>query len=116
MDDKISIIVILIMIITGVIMLIISYVPLFKNKYKLSKDITIESELKVLSENTSPQKKATSFVNLMKLSYVLVHTIINSGNKYNDQKQMKSFSNMMQDEKIIDKLNNLEGNNGYDLF
>lgn len=69
----------------------------------------IDKQLTILSSDTTPKKKARAFAKLIQYSYVLIHTLINEGNKYHDNKQIKHFCDSLTS-KNINKLLNLEGN------
>lgn len=105
----------------GIILVIIAYKPIFKNTNKTNtkdelkiKD-EVDKNLRILQRQEPPTQKAQAFISLMRLSYVLVHTIVNKGNKYNDEKQMKSFCDSLTPQ-IIDKLYSLEERDEYSTF
>ena len=56
-------------------------------------------------------KLANAFVELMLLSYVLVHVIVNKGNNYKDKVQCKFFCDFLTPE-VVNRVKSLEGNNG----
>lgn len=82
-------------VVTG--MVISNYLPLFRDMIKnrerktANQDITIEQGLEILKSSTDSLSKAKAFVSLMDLSYVLVHTLVNKGNNYDDEIQNKRF-------------------------
>jgi len=83
--------------IVAVVLVISNYLPLFRDmiknrKRKITKhEITIDQGLEILKSSTDSLSKAKAFVSLMDLSYVLVHTLVNKGNNYNDEIQNKRF-------------------------
>lgn len=68
----------------------------------------VDENLKILESNEIHSKKARAFINLMQAAYVLVHTIVNEGNKYDDQIQSNRFCSSLS-EQLIDTVYNLEG-------
>lgn len=97
-------------VIFGSILIIKSYYPILekifqKNKSKQS-GTNIEQELDILSSSLDSAKKASAFVALMNLSYVLVHTFISTKNYYNDEIQQRKFKQSLTPE-LIAKLNAL---------
>lgn len=97
----------------GIIAIIFAYKPVFAKKQNLndvmkSKEITINENLKILKENNDSSKKAIAFIILMEISYVLVHTIVNQGNNYDDKKQTENFCSSLTPQ-LIDRLNAMEG-------
>lgn len=99
-------------IVIGSILIIISYYPilkaLFQKKKLAQKGLDVEQELNILRSSSDSAKKASAFVALMNLSYVLVHTLINKGNNYDDQIQNIKFKQSLTPE-MIKRLNALEG-------
>ncbi len=83
--------------IVALILLISNYLPLFRDMKKnrerktIKHETTIDQELEILKSSTDSLSKAKAFVSLMDLSYVLVHTLVNKGNNYNDKIQNKRF-------------------------
>lgn len=98
---------------------LVLYVPILKKSLKQNQQLNTEDDLikSALSivqseqENATPEKKANAFVSLILNSYVLVHTMVNEGNKYDDVVQKKHFKNSLTPD-IIKKLNELEKYNG----
>lgn len=77
--------------------------------YAVSTDkCNIDENLKKLKSNETYSEKARAFINLMQVAYVLVHTIVNEGNKYDDQIQSTRFCNSLT-EQLINTVYNLEG-------
>lgn len=95
-------------VIIGVSTIIVCVVRIFSERKQISIDDEIERNLIKLSENRNENEKAKAFISLMELSYVLVHTIINEGNKYNDKIQSKYFCEALTPQ-LINRLNTLEG-------
>lgn len=91
------------------------YIPICKRfimrRRNLDKKKIIKKELEVLKSNKKPKEKAAAIIDLMRVSYILVHTIINEGNKYDDKKQMKKFCNGLTPE-LMEKIMSLEGIDG----
>ena len=71
----------------------------------------INKNLEILKGEKTEKEKAKAFVALMNLSYVLVHTLVNHSNKYDDQVQVKYFCDSMTPS-LIEKLNAVKGNRG----
>ena len=109
-------IVIALYILMGITMIIIAaYKPLcekFERRYKRVKresaEKIVKRNLEQLSTNNKASTKAIAFVTLMQVSYVLIHTIVNTGNNYNDEKQMESFCKSLNP-RLLDYLNSMEG-------
>lgn len=53
-------------------------------------------------------EKADAFIGLMVIRYVLIHKIVNKGNKYDDKRQSVRFSCFLTPV-AIEKLNNMDG-------
>lgn len=87
----------IIFIIVAFALVISNYLPLFLDmiKYRKSKtikdDMMINQELETLKSPTDSLSKAKAFISLMNMSYVLVHTLVNKGNNYDDKIQSKRF-------------------------
>ena len=96
----------------GVVLMVISYYPILKDyflKNKLQQDETeVEQQLSILRSSSDSAKKANAFVTLMDLSYVLVHTLVNGRNNYDDQIQNIRFKKSLTPE-MIKRLNALDG-------
>lgn len=98
---------------------LILYIPIFKKLIKKTEQIdkeqnTVEYALDIIQseqENVTPEKKANAFITLIRMSYVLVHTMINEGNKYDDFMQSKHFKSSLTPD-IINKINALEDYHG----
>ncbi|WP_165044066.1 hypothetical protein [Adlercreutzia sp. ZJ138] len=61
----------------------------------------INEQYKVLRANeSSPSEKGSAFVSLITMGQVLVHTLVNSGKKYDDGIQTKSFLLQLTDENV----------------
>lgn len=67
----------------------------------------VEKNISVLKSNEVPHNKSRAFTKLIKCSYVLIHVLINNGNKYNDEKQTRHFCSSLSPE-YIDKIGALE--------
>lgn len=95
--DLIRNISLIVFVIVAVVLLIRAYLPLFfdmiKNRKRktISHGTTIDQGLGILKSSTDSLSKAKAFVSLMDLSYVLVHTLVNKGNNYDDEIQNKRF-------------------------
>ena len=96
----------------GLILITKSYFPILKAlflKKKLKQnELDVEQELSILRSSSDSARKASAFVALMNLSYVLVHTLINKGNSYDDKVQNIRFKKSLTPE-MIKRLNALEG-------
>lgn len=83
--------------IVAVVLVIRNYLPLFRDMKKYKERKAIEHEkaivqgLGVLKSSTDSLSKAKAFVSLMDSSYVLVHTLVNKGNNYDDKIQNMRF-------------------------
>lgn len=81
----------------AVALMISNYLPLFRDMMKdkgrktTKHNITVGQGLEILKSSTDSLSKAKAFVSLMDLSYVLVHTLVNKGNNYDDEIQNKRF-------------------------
>ena len=90
------------------------YARMFKNKKQkpnFQSDTRVEKDLKILSGDCASAEKAKAFIDLMYCDYVLLHTLSNHGNDYDDDKQAKGFQNSLSSQ-VITKLYSLEGRNG----
>ena len=67
----------------------------------------IEKNISILKSKETPRAKSLAFVNLIKCSYVLIHVLVNNGNKYDDEKQTKQFCSSLSPE-YINKVKALE--------
>lgn len=103
--------------ILALIMLLKCYYPIVKGMYLRRKTENggclnigeaVDGELAILGNPGSTMEKAKAFVNLMDLSYVLVHIMINQGNNYNDELQQKKFKKSLTP-KVVNRLKELEG-------
>ena len=74
----------------------------------IDENLEVDENLKVLESNENYITKARAFINLMQLSYVLVHTIVNEGNKYNDCIQSERFCKSLS-KQLICSIYALEG-------
>ncbi|TGY88012.1 hypothetical protein E5329_26235 [Petralouisia muris] len=68
----------------------------------------VQSNLSKLRKAGDSVEKAAAFVVLMNLSYVLVHTLVNKGNNYNDRVQSLKFRKSLTPETLT-RLRSLEG-------
>ena len=105
--------IIILFVLIGIIAIVYSYKPLFvkirkNNKSTLSNQDSIAEALTKIHDADTEQDKAKAFIILMQLSYVLVHTIINQGNNYDDKKQTICFCESLTPQVIIE-INSLEG-------
>lgn len=104
---------IILFVLIGIVAIIFAYRPVWteiqnRNGIVQSEEVAIRENLKILRENNDAAKKAIAFIILMELSYVLVHTIVNQGNNYDDKKQTKNFCESLTPQ-LIDSLNTTEG-------
>ncbi len=98
---------------------LILYIPIFNKIFKKTKrtvtgEATVKSALDIVQskqENVTPEKRANAFIALIHNSYVLVHTMINEGNKYDDFVQAKHFESSLTPD-IIKKITALEEYHG----
>lgn len=104
--------------ILGLIMIIKIYFLIYKllrrkkvcKINKIQEDEKIKQILEILKESDNLEKKAHAFVDLISLSYVLVHTIVNHGNNYDDLRQNRKFKKSLTPE-VIKRINAVEGKN-----
>ena len=88
------------------------YLPLIINTIKKRKTYceknskTVDGALNILQSKCTAIEKAEAFVFLLCISYVLVHTMINNGQKYDDKIQTKLFIKSLRPN-IIEKINSL---------
>jgi len=77
------------------VLVISNYASLLRNIIKNRKtkehEMTIAQALEMLKSSADSRLKANAFVCLMDLSYVLVHTLVNKGNNYDDKIQNERF-------------------------
>ena len=120
MDEKTVIVARVLIALSIVLIAIFLYIPIILRllkEYKESKKPLVEIEpstnvvnkaLEVLKtrETYSIEEKADAFITLLLNSYVLVHTMVNTGNKYNDKIQTKHFKNLLEDD-VVQKLNSM---------
>ncbi len=101
-----------IFIVVGISIILYVYFPIIKNiKTKKETDMNKQNP-SILIEKIINEKDvveiAKEFVSLIRCSYVLVHTMVNEGNKYNDKLQTKLFCESLKPE-VLNSLNSLEG-------
>lgn len=68
----------------------------------------IEENLKCLRNNSKSKIKAKAFIKLMGLNYILVHTLVNKGKKYDDRTQTKRFKECLTND-FVSNITSLEG-------
>lgn len=68
----------------------------------------IDENLETLRKSNNGKRKARAFVKLLNLNYILVHTLVNKGRKYDDQIQTKRFKHCLTNDFVI-KIASLEG-------
>lgn len=105
-------ILLIVFLVIGLTLIAKSYYPILKTLFLKNKlvqnELDVEQELNILRSSSDSARKASAFVALMDLSYVLVHTLINKGNSYDDQIQNIRFKKSLTPE-MIKRLNALEG-------
>ena len=116
--EKVGMISAILFSILGAVLIIRSYFPIVQDLFVRGRNRTnqnainpkdeIDIKLGVLGSAASSKEKATAFLSLMSISYVLVHTIVNKGNCYNDEIQSKKFQKSLTPE-LIQRLMGLEG-------
>lgn len=97
--------------IISIFLIIKSYVKQQPIHSEVQSKNSISAQLQTLESDASPEQKADAFITLMILSYVLVHTLMNKGNNYNDEKQSKLFCNSLTPD-MLKQLNSVEANYG----
>lgn len=114
MTDLIGIMIVLFIIIGGAA-IIVAYRPIWirlkdccRNRRKQTAEKIVGENLKILCGKNKASTKAGAFIALMQVSYVLVHTMINKGNHYDDEKQRKDFCNSLTPQ-LLERLNSMEG-------
>ncbi len=116
--EKIGIIAAALFSVLGVVLIVRSYFPVVQEIYErrknhINSDLPsfkekVNEELDVLGSASSSKEKAAAFVSLMSISYVLVHTIVNKGNCYDDEIQSRKFRDSLTPE-LLQRLMGLEG-------
>lgn len=109
----VKVVALIIFIILGLILVVKNYCPILLGILKTRtsnrwNDDRITQQLDILKTSLDPAKKATAFVSLMSLSYVLVHILINKGNSYDDEIQSEKFKKSLTPQ-MIERLYSLEG-------
>lgn len=100
--------------IVAVILVISNYLPLFrdminsKGRKTIKDDMAINRGLETLRSSVDSLSKAKAFVSLMESSYVLVHTLVNKGNNYNDEIQNKRFHKFLTPQ-VMKEIADVEG-------
>lgn len=61
-----------------------------------------------IESTTSVSQKAAIFIDLMRSKYILIHTLTNEGNMYNDELQVQRFERGLTDD-VIKYINCIEG-------
>lgn len=103
---------ILLFLIWGIALIVISYRSIIK-KYNMNRKAVAcnqnaQDVIDEMSSETDAYKIAAGFVFLMQCAYVLIHTMINDGNNYNDTIQTKMYCSSLTAETMKD-LWSLEG-------
>ena len=70
--------------------------------------VTVDNCLKIISSSSKGQVIAASFLSLISLSYILIHILINEGEKYSDTVQKKDYCNSLSSD-LIERINSVEG-------
>ncbi len=107
------------LIVVFAILTIVSVVLIFKSQKKIkSKECSYDLKKKELEEQISTlnskdlngRTKAYAFVALMRIGYVLVHTMINTGN-FDDYQQQRRYNKLVSNKfiKKIDSLGDCDG-------
>lgn len=65
--------------------------------------------------DASPQVCAVAFIGLLEIGYILIHTLKNKGNFYNDKNQSDLYRKSLTQD-TVNLLFSVEGINGWDLF
>ena len=73
----------------------------------MSSDLDLQSLIENMEKEKTGHAKSIIFVTLMTKGYVLLHKLLNEGEKYDDKRQTKRFSLSLSDEVII-KINKME--------
>lgn len=108
-------IILIIFLVIGTLFVLFTIKDLFFKKEHINK-AEVEKDLQTINEQgSSPAMKSNAFIRLIKNSYILVHILVNSGNKYDDEIQKKSFCGFMNTA-TANKINNIEDNNGQYTF
>ena len=100
--------------IVAVVLVISNYLPLFRDmindreRRSAKQEITIGQELEILKSSTDSLSKAKEFVSLMDSSYVLVHTLMNKGNNYDDEIQNNRFHKFLTPQ-VMKEIAGVEG-------
>lgn len=121
MDEKILITAKIVFVCLGFVVACVLYIPIIlkvrkeqivRQTHNMSSNDAIDKALLTLknSKAYSVEEKADAFITLILKSYVLVHTMINTGNKYDDKIQTRHFKELLAPD-IAEKLNSLEDKN-----
>jgi len=96
----------------GAALIVVQYCSILKRKTVAQRyaqqSSDVSEQLGILSASNTPTAKANAFIALMVSCYVLVHLMVNQGNKYNDKKQMEHFQKHWSEQQLK-KLNALDG-------
>lgn len=98
--------------VTAMVLVLSSVYKMYKT-YRRPKYVEKQDQdnilLSELVQSSSPETKANIIVSLIVIGYILIHKLINSGSKYDDNQQRKRFKKFLSKESV-DKLNSLGGN------
>lgn len=110
--ESVRIIALIIFGIVAFLLIVSSYFPIFKDVIRKRRsadhDSMISQELTILKSSSDSLVKAKAFVSLMNLSYVLVHTLVNKGNNYDDKTQSDKFHKFLTPQ-VMKKIFSMEG-------
>lgn len=96
----------------GTSLIVKAYFPIIQNlalrKQKNNKDTLVRDALNTLKNPKNIEEEASAFVDLMHLSYVSVHTLVNNQyDDYNDIVQSERFQSSLTPD-MLTKLNALD--------
>ena len=97
----------LIFIVSGLALIIKAYTPLLKKTNTEQHKPSIKQELEILSLSSDSAIKARAIINLINLSYILVHTLTSTENYYDDEIQHYKFKKSLTPE-LLARLNQLD--------
>ncbi len=81
---------------------------IYSDAYKKNSDMDIQVFLNKLLSSKNGSAIAASFLALVSLPYVLIHVLINKGEKYSDSVQKKNYCDSLTPD-IISQINSVEG-------
>lgn len=111
-----------VLLVAFIVLTIVSFVLVLKSqrkqksrKYLNNRDIELKKQITILNnKDLSGKDKASAFVSLMCIGYVLVHIMINTGN-FDDYQQQKRFNKLVSS-RFIERIDSLGDSDGQYSF